>query len=798
VFRLGEGIIPGWNTAGNAGAKRGKRYYSGLIARSGCPSWINLNGASVEMPFASRSVIFDEFRFILPTRELLRIANDGSSTPILLGSRAAEILYLLLQRHGEVVSKKEIVDAVWPQMAIEESNLTVQISALRRVLDDGRNGSSCIQTAPGRGYRLTSRVAEADRPEPCRSVAGAPIPDGADSLADARPTSPESLPAASSPADIGGRGSGNGRIYGGVAGFLCAALIAYSWQGFRTDKPARPTEPPRLSIVVLPFANASGTPKDEELAAALTDDFTTDLAQIRGSVVVARSMAQVIAARKLPLPAVGRELAVRYVLEGNIRRSPEGMELNVQLSDAASATSIWTRQFEEAASEPGDLRLQVARSLLFPLRRAFMDAEARRVASLPDAMLTADDLLLRVSALDNHLPITPANDAESVAMLERASALDPTSAEVMVSLADHILRPILSFNDRTSIDERLLRVQTLADRARALAADSASTLELRARILRVEGRFDEALAAYAELVRSSGRFRVDVARCLIALGRSAEAVPLLEESTRLDRDMRARFSRYWSLGAALVHIGRYEEAITWLRAANEAFSGSSPGISWNLAIAYAHDGKVADARRELLEFAKRMGGVFTVRYLRHAAGTLGEDYAREVGGPFMALLPDHTREDADAGLPMTEGVRSANLIRMTPIGAPGVSTIKTSELRALIGDGEGGASGELPLLLSTNCGNCLRVTIPGANFVPNAYRNGVLDDAKRQAVKALVDRLLHGDRTRRVIIFSWNPVFWDARNLAIELVSLGYPNVSWYRGGLEAWDVAGLPLASLK
>jgi adenylate cyclase len=147
---------------------------------------------------------------------------------------------------------------------------------------------------------------------------------------------------------------------------------------------------------------------------------------------------------------------------------------------------------------------------------------------------------------------------------------------------------------------------------------------------------------------------------------------------------------------------------------------------------------------------------------------------------------------------MTEGVRSANLIGLTPIGAPGVSTIKTSELRALIGDGEGGASGELPLVLSTNCSNCLRIAIPGTNFVPAAYRNGVLDDAKRQALKVLIDQLLHGDRTRRVITSSWNAAFWDARNLAIELVALGYPNVSWYRGGLEAWDVAGLLVTRLK
>jgi adenylate cyclase len=790
------------------------------------------------MRFASRSVIFDEFRFIVPTRELLRIGSDGLSTSIPLGSRAAEILHLLLQRHGELVSKNEIVDAVWPHMAIQDNNLTIQISALRRALDDGRNGGSCIQTVPGRGYRFTPRVVEEDRPEPDRPVAGArpppfppphPLPfpppqagegrvgetggerEGA--LADPHHPSPASMPAASSPTDVRGRGSGHRHLYGGVVGLLCAAviacaaLIAYGWlgplpvpppqagEGRVGDAPIRPAEPPRLSIIVLPFTNAS-TPKEEELAAALTDDFTTDLAQIHGSVVVARSMAQAMAARKLPLPAVGRELAVRYVLEGNIRRTAEGIELGIELSDAASGTSIWTQQFKEAASEAGDLRLRVTQSLLLPLRAAFMDAEARRISSLPEATLTAEDLLLKVGALNNHLPLTPGKNPEAIALLERALVLDPTSAEVMISLAYHILRPVFAFGDGKGKDERLARARTLADRARALAVDSDSVLALQAQILRAEGRFEEALAAFTALMRSSGRYRVDVALCLIALGRSAEAVPLLEE-IRLDRHMAARFSKYWALGVALVNVGRYEEAVSWLLAAKEAFS-SNPFTYWYLAITYAHAGKVADAQRELLEYRKRMGGMATTRWLRHAVGVPGEFYAREAGGPFFALLLDHTAEDADKGLPVTEGVRSANLINFTPIGAPGVSTIKTSELRALIGDGVGSASGEAPLLLSTNCSDCLRVTIPGTNFVPAAYRNGVLDDAKRQALRVLVDGLLRGDRTRRVITYSWSASFWDARNLAIELSALGYPNVSWYRGGLEAWDVAGLPVTKLK
>jgi tetratricopeptide (TPR) repeat protein len=222
-----------------------------------------------------------------------------------------------------------------------------------------------------------------------------------------------------------------------------------------------------------------------------------------------------------------------------------------------------------------------------------MDAEARRVSSLPDATLTADDLLLKVSALNNHLALAPARNAESIAMLERALALDPTSG-VMISLADQILRPISAFADRNSIDERLLRAWTLVDKAHALAADSESTLELQARILSFEGRSDEALAAYAVLNRSYGHFRIPVAWCLIALGRSAEAVPLLEETIRLDRGMWTGSTGYLALGVALVRIRRHEEAIRWLPVAMDRCKLSESVFT--------------DAGRNALAAARRWGG----------------------------------------------------------------------------------------------------------------------------------------------------------------------------------------------
>src|ERR1700677_4731327 len=114
------------------------------------------------MALASRSLVFDHFRFNVPGRELLRVDDTGAVNPISLGSRATELLVLFLSRPGELVTKNEIMEAVWPNAAVEDSNLTVQISTLRRALDAGRSGASTIQTVPGRGYRFTLPVTEGE------------------------------------------------------------------------------------------------------------------------------------------------------------------------------------------------------------------------------------------------------------------------------------------------------------------------------------------------------------------------------------------------------------------------------------------------------------------------------------------------------------------------------------------------------------------------------------------------------------------------------------------------------------
>jgi len=169
---------------------------------------------------------FEGFRLDRGGGCLFRTDRAGAAEPVALGSRALAMLALLVEQQGQLVSKDEIFDVVWPGIAVEEANLTVQISALRRVLDRGREQGSCIQTVPGRGYRFVAavtRVAAEDR---------------------------SSAPSHSE-GSVGGR--------------------------------------PRMSIVVLPFTNLSGDREQQYFADGITDDVTSDLSRIVGMLVISRS-----------------------------------------------------------------------------------------------------------------------------------------------------------------------------------------------------------------------------------------------------------------------------------------------------------------------------------------------------------------------------------------------------------------------------------------------------------------------------------------------------------------------------
>ena len=185
----------------------------------------------------------------------------------------------------------------------------------------------------------------------------------------------------------------------------------------------------------------------------------------------------------------------------------------------------------------------------------------------------------------------------------------------------------------------------------------------------------------------------------------------------------------------------------------------------------------------------------TVRRFRHTPAADANESRRNMriaDGLALAGLRDHVDEAADTDLPEDAGERTTNLFGPTPNQVPGGVTIDTVRLQAMLRDADPAEGRPRPLLLIT-INPPPDFTLPNAVWLPSDFASGDLDEASRQRLQDRLEQLTQGDRIRPLVTVAWNAESWSSRNLALRLAALGYTNVYWYRGGLEAWDVAGLP-----
>jgi adenylate cyclase len=265
-------------------------------------------------------LLLGAFRFDRRGRALFHL-DSGAQIPI--GSRALGVLGVLIERAGDLVPKDEIMDAVWPETVVEDANLTVHISTLRRVLDAGRLEGSCIQTISGRGYSFVGGVMQNDT---------------------------------------------NAR------------------SGVETREPRSVRTPPRLSIVVLPINNLSSDPEQEYFADAMTDSLTTDLSRLAGSFVISCNTAFTYKGRRVGAKQIGAELGVRYVLEGSVQRSGKQACINAQLIDAETDAHVWAERFERDTGDPFALQEEITRRIAVALHLELVGAEAARPTKHPDSL----------------------------------------------------------------------------------------------------------------------------------------------------------------------------------------------------------------------------------------------------------------------------------------------------------------------------------------------------------------------------------------------------------------------------
>ena len=274
--------------------------------------------------------LFAGFRLDRRGGSLFQCGEDGVLTPVPIGPRALDVLGVLVARAGDLVSRDEIIAAAWPEAVVNDNNLNMQIAAIRRVLDDDEAMPSCIQTIPRRGYRFVAPVTR-----------GGP----AAQLIPVQPLRPgdQDYAARAVPKSRSRYRAGRAIMAGVVGALVLAAAVTAAWNlpslWFAGARPA-----PRLSIVVLPFANLGGDPGQQYFADGITDDLTTDLSRLADMLVISRDTAFTYKEKPVSAKRIGRELGVRYVLEGSVQRSANQVRINAQLIDAETDMHLWARR----------------------------------------------------------------------------------------------------------------------------------------------------------------------------------------------------------------------------------------------------------------------------------------------------------------------------------------------------------------------------------------------------------------------------------------------------------------------
>jgi adenylate cyclase len=360
---------------------------------------------------------------------------------------------------------------------------------------------------------------------------------------------------------------------------------------------------PRLSIVVLPFTNLSDDREQQYFADGITEDLTTDLSRLAGMLVISRNTAFTYQGKRVDTKQIGRELAVRYVLEGSVRRSGTRVRVNAQLVDAATDTHLWAERYDNDTADLFSVQAEITSQIASALNLELTTREAARASEHPD---TVDYILRGRSALWK--PATCENYTAAINLFEHALALEPHSVDAQSWLASALAwRMLDGIADAPAAD--IARAERLVEQALAKSSRDPLAHFAKGQLLRALGRPEEAIPEY-EMALASNRNWVDalaaIGRCNILIGQIDEAIRDLEQAIRISP--RDPFVGYWylRLGEACLLQAHVDEAIVWLEKARNL----SPALALfhtYLASAYALKGDVARAAGELVE-ARKLDG----------------------------------------------------------------------------------------------------------------------------------------------------------------------------------------------
>ena len=395
-------------------------------------------------------------------------------------------------------------------------------------------------------------------------------------------------------------------------------------------------EPP--SIAVLPFNNMSGDPEQEYFSDGITEDIITDLSNVGGLLIIARNSSFAYKGKSVDIRIVGRELGVKAVLEGSIRRSGSRVRITAQLISAETGGHVWAQRYDRDLTDIFAVQDEVTRHIVEALRVNLTPVEAARIAQSPTANVAAHDLFLRARELLLGQKKNREVFDQIVALLNRAIELDPGYAEPYAGLA---MAHNLDFQNRWTGAPDALEV---AARFAAQAIEKGPTVPY-ARFVgcviaiwqrdldRARKEAEAALALNPNLAIAIGTLGL----VEIYSGNADAAIPLIEQAVRLDPAFAQQTMHF--LGSAYLVAGKYETAAATLRERIRLAPETDLSRAF-LASALGHLGEVEEARRVWAELKAT-----NPRYSFEA---------------HLARLPFRNRADADR---IREGVTMAGLDR---------------------------------------------------------------------------------------------------------------------------------------
>jgi TolB-like protein/DNA-binding winged helix-turn-helix (wHTH) protein/Flp pilus assembly protein TadD len=504
-------------------------------------------------------LLFEEYALDLTRRVLLR-----GRRPVALRPKSFDVLAYLAHNAGRVVTKDELIAAVWPGVVVTDESLTRCVSDIRAALGDGAH--RLVKTVPRCGY-----------------VLAAPTRDGA----------------------TGAQARQRRFLPWMLSAWLALFLVAGAWLAL-----APRDDDPSLSIVVLPLTSRNGNDEQQYLAEAVTEELTVDLSRIPDSFVIGRSTANTFQGRPVDARRVGSELGVRYVLEGSLDRIGDEVRISLQLVDALSGRALWAERFDGEFRDLPALHRRVTGTVAQSLQLRLVEAESERAQRRSVSDAGAHDLALRAWSLVRRR--LPADIAAARSLLQQAVARDPQSAFAWSLLAETYSADVGARTPNPSAAgatraEWLRLGEQAADRAYALEPNRSTVLGARGFILSLQGRGEEALVMverHLAVNRNDATAWFRLCYTYATLGRQEEAIKACHEAIRLSPRDAALAGFYVVLAAAHLYLGRDDEALAWARKATSAQPTFAIAHSW-VASAAANLGEMETARSALAEYLRQ-------------------------------------------------------------------------------------------------------------------------------------------------------------------------------------------------